>query len=235
MTEAANGLGRALAAEFIGTFALIFIGAGAAIALGVNHDPPVAFAHGLTILVFVAAFGDISGGHFNPAVTTGLAAAGVFPSRRVILYIVAQLAGGIVAAWVLLLAYGGPINNLGATLVDTQRITYGGAFMFEAVGTWFLVTTVLHAAVRSSSRLAPVAIGMMITLCILGFGIVTGGSINPARTIGPALAAGLYREVPLYVAAQLVGAIFAGGMYRWFWKQPDALVNVPAPGGVAAE
>ena len=59
--------------------------------------------------------------------------------------------------------------------------------------------------------------------------------VNPARTIGPAVAAGLYREVPLYVAAQLVGAIFAGGMYRWFWKQPDTLVSVPAPGGVAAE
>jgi glycerol uptake facilitator-like aquaporin len=82
-----------LVAEFIGTFALIFIGAGAAIALGVNHDPPVAFAHGLTILVFVAAFGDISGGHFNPSVTTGLAVAGVFPSRRAAPYLVAQLAG----------------------------------------------------------------------------------------------------------------------------------------------
>jgi MIP family channel proteins len=235
MIEAANGLGRALVAEFIGTFALIFIGAGAAIALGVNHDPPVAFAHGLTILVFVAAFGDISGGHFNPAVTTGLAVAGVFPSRRVVPYLIAQLAGAIVAAWLLLLAFGGPGNNLGATLVDTQRITYAGAFMFEAVGTCFLCTVVLHTAVRSPSRLAPAAIGMTIPLCILGFGVVTGGSVNPARTIGPAVAAGLYREVPLYVAAHLVGAIFAGGMYRWFWKQPDTLVSVPAPGSVTAE
>jgi MIP family channel proteins len=235
MTEAANGLGRALVAEFIGTFALIFIGAGAAIALGVNHDPPVAFAHGLTILVYVAAFGDISGGHFNPAVTTGLAAAGVFPSRRVVPYLIAQLAGAIVAAWLLLLAFGGPVNNLGATLVDTQRITYAGAFMFEGVGTCFLCSVVLHTAVRSPSSLAPAAIGMTITLCILGFGIVTGGSINPARTIGPAVIAGLYREVPLYVAAQLVGAIFASGMYRWFWKQPDTFASEPAPGGVAAE
>ena len=121
MTAATNGLGRALVAEFIGTFALIFIGAGAAIALGVNHDPPVAFAHGLTILVFVAAFGDISGGHFNPAVTTGLAAAGVFPSRRVVPYLIAQFAGAIVAAWLLLLAFGGPVNNLGATLVAARR------------------------------------------------------------------------------------------------------------------
>src|ERR1700739_4992187 len=115
MTDTSSCMMRALAAEFIGTFALIFIGAGAAIALGVNHDPPVAFAHGLTILVFVAAFGDISGGHFNPAVTTGLAVAGVFSSRRVVPYLITQLAGAIVAAWLLLLAFGGPVNNLGAT------------------------------------------------------------------------------------------------------------------------
>ena len=93
----------------------------------------------------------------------------------------------------------------------------------------------LHTAVRRAGRLAPAAIGMTVTLCILGFGVVTGGSVNPARTIGPAVAAGLYREVPLYVAAQLVGAIFAGGMYRWFWKRPDSLVSVPAPEGVTAE
>ena len=107
--------------------------------------------------------------------------------------------------------------------------------MFEAVGTCFLCSVVLHTAVRSPSGLAPAAIGMTITLCILGFGIVTGGSINPARTIGPAAIAGLYREVPLYVAAQLVGAIFASGMYRWFWKQPDTFASEPAPGDVAAE
>ena len=150
-------------------------------------------------------------------------------------YVVAQLAGGIVAAWVLLLAYGGPVNNLGATLIDTQRIIHGGAFMFEAVGTWFLITTVLQPAVRSPSSLAPVAIGMTITLCILGFGVVTGAAISPARTIGPAVAAGLYGEVPLYVAAQLVGAIFAGAMYRWFWLQPHTLRTVTVQSRAAAE
>jgi glycerol uptake facilitator-like aquaporin len=107
--------------------------------------------------------------------------------------------------------------------------------MFEAVGTWFLVGVVLHTAVRSPSRLAPVAIGMTITLCILGFGILTGGSINPARTIGPAVAAGLYREVPLYVAAQLIGAIAAGVLYRWFWAQRRTLQGVTVPSSAAAE
>lgn len=235
MSESGSREARALTAEFIGTFALIFIGAGAAVTLGVNHDPPVAFAHGLTILVFATAFADISGAHFNPAVTIGLATAGAFPARRVVPYLIAQLSGAIVAAWALLLAFGGPVANLGATLVDTQRVTYDGAFMFETVGTCFLVSTVLHTAVRLHNRLAPVAIGMTVTLCILGFGVVTGGSVNPARTIGPAVATGLYDEVPLYVAAQLVGAIFAGALYRWFWMQPSTPASVTVARRSAAE
>jgi glycerol uptake facilitator-like aquaporin len=107
--------------------------------------------------------------------------------------------------------------------------------LFEAVGTWFLVSTVLHTAVRSRSRLAPVAIGMTITLCILGFGVLTGGSVNPARTIGAAVAAGLYREVPLYVAAQLVSAVFAGALYRWFWVRQRTERTVAVQSGAAAE
>jgi MIP family channel proteins len=230
MSETGIGLVRALAAEFIGTFALIFIGAGSAIALGANHDPAVAFAHGLTIMVFAVAFADISGAHFNPAVSIGLAVARAFPIRRLVPYVVVQLAGGIAGAWMLLLAFAGPVNHLGATLIDTQRITLGGAFMFEAVGTAFLVSTVLLTAVRSRSGLAPVAIGMTVTLCILGFGVMTGGSVNPARTIGPAVAAGLYAEVPLYLTAQVLGAIFAGAVYRWFWVAPGPAVRHPAVG-----
>jgi glycerol uptake facilitator-like aquaporin len=107
--------------------------------------------------------------------------------------------------------------------------------MFEAICTCFLVGTVLHAAVRSPSRLAPVVIGMTVTLCFLGFGAVTGGSINPARTIGPAVAVGLYDQVPLYVAAQLAGAVFAGALYRWFWMQQRVPERVPAQRGIAAD
>lgn len=228
MSETGTDLARALSAEFIGTFALIFIGAGSATALGANHDPAVAFAHGLTIMVFAVAFADISGAHFNPAVSIGLAAARAFPIRRLVPYIAAQLAGGIAGASMLRFAFGGPVNHLGATLIDTQRITFGGAFLFEAVGTAFLVSTVLLAAVRNRSALAPVAIGMTVTLCILGFGVMTGGSVNPARTIGPAVATGLYAEVPIYLAAQVVGAIFAGAAYRWFWAVPGAAVPHPA-------
>src|ERR1700761_7713355 len=99
---AMNGLARPLAAEFIGTFALIFVGAGAGTVLGGGQIPGIALAHGLTIMVFACAFGDISGCHINPAVTVGLASAGVFPMRRVAPYVAAQLSGAIVAGYSLL-------------------------------------------------------------------------------------------------------------------------------------
>ena len=213
-----TALPKPLVAEFIGTFFLIFMGAGAATALGANHDPAVAFAHGFAILVAVAAFGDISGGHINPAVTIGLTAAGEFPLGRLVPYILAQLAGAIAAAYCLLVAFGGPVANLGATLVNTRRIDYVGAFAFEALGTFLLVNTVLHTAVRGGARwLAPLAIGMTVTMCILAFGVLTGGSVNPARTIAPAIAAQIYSGLPVYLAAQLFGAACAGLLYRWFW------------------
>jgi MIP family channel proteins len=234
MRHKVTGPMRALTAEFIGTFSLIFIGAGAATALGANHDPAVAFAHGLTIMVFVAAFGDISGCHINPAVTIGLATAGEFPARRVLPYLLVQLAGAIAAGYSLLYVFGGPVSNLGATVVNTHRISYIGAFAFEALGTFFLINTVLHTAVRrSASRLAPVAIGMTVTICILGFGVLTGGSVNPARTIGPAVAAGIYDGIAVYLAAQLVGATCAGMLYRWFWIS-DPSNDKPEPHGETA-
>jgi glycerol uptake facilitator-like aquaporin len=152
--------------------------------------PAIALAHGLTIMVFASAFGDISGCHINPAVTLGLGAAGQFPRQRTASYIVAQLAGAIMAAYGRLA--GGPVNDLGATLVDTNRISYGGAFVPEAIDTFFVVNTALHAAVRGAvAWLAPFAIGMTVTVCIRMFGSLTSGSVNPARTVGPAVAAGL--------------------------------------------
>lgn len=219
-TSAMNGMTRALTAEFIGTFALIFLGAGAATALGGGQIVAIALAHGLTIMVFASAFGDVSGCHINPAVTVGLAAAGEFPHRRVAPYVAAQVAGAVAAGYCLLWVFGGPVNHLGATLVDTHRITYGGAFVLEAIGTFFLVNTVMHTAVRGAAGwLAPFAIGMTVTVCILMFGGLTGGSVNPARTLGPAVATGVYDGVSIYLIAQLAGATLAGLLYRAFWMR----------------
>ncbi|HUN40863.1 MAG TPA: aquaporin [Acetobacteraceae bacterium] len=216
-------MSRSLAAEFIGTFALIFVGAGTATALGAGHITAVAIAHGMTIMVFATAFGDVSGCHINPAVTIGLAAAGKFPRSRVVPYIAVQLLGGIAAAFLLRGIFGGPVNSLGATLIDTHRISVLAGFGFEAVGTFFLVNTVLNTAVRGNSALAPFAIGMTVTMCILAFGALTGGSVNPARTLGPAIASGMYQNILVYFAAQIVGCLLAGGLFRLFWAPKLAL------------
>lgn len=218
-----NAWTKALAAEFLGTFALVFIGAGAVTVLGGGQIPGIAFAHGLTLMVFAFAFGDISGCHINPAVTVGLAAAGKFPSGNVVPYIIVQIIGAVAAGFSLLAIFGGPVNHLGATLVDTQRITYGAAFALEAVGTFFLVNTVLNTAVRGAAgQLAPFAIGMTLTVCILMFGALTGGSINPARTIGPAVATGDYDGIGVYLVAQFLGGIIAGVVYRVLWAPRPA-------------
>lgn len=216
-------MSRSLTAEFIGTFALIFIGAGAATALGAGHVTAVAIAHGMTIMVFATAFGDISGCHINPAVTVGLAAAGKFPRSRVVPYIAVQLLGAIAAAFLLRGIFGGPVNHLGATLIDTQRISVLAGFGLEAVGTFFLVTTVLNTAVRGNVALAPFAIGMTVTMCILAFGDLTGGSVNPARTLGPAIASGQYQDILVYFAAQILGCLAAGSLYRLFWASKPVL------------
>lgn len=230
-----NRLAKALAAEFIGTFALIFFGAGAVTALGGDHLPAIAIAHGLTIMVFASAFGDISGCHINPAVTLGLVAAGQFPRQRIAFYIVAQLAGAIVAAYGLLAGFGGRVNDLGATLVDTHRISYGGAFVLEVIGTFFLVNRVLHAAVRGAAAwLAPFAIGMTVTVCILMFGGLTGGSVNPVRTVGPAVATGLLDGIAIYLVAQLAGGPVAGVLYRVFWTGRAESAKL-RPGPILAE
>jgi MIP family channel proteins len=235
-----NDMTKPLLAECIGTFALIFVGAGAATVLGGDNINAVALAHGLTITIFAFAFGDISGCHINPAVTIGLASAGVFPMRRVVPYLTAQLIGAIAAAYCLLAVFGGPVHQLGATVIDTRRITDDGAFALEAIGTFFLVNCVLHAAVRGSAgRMAPMPIGMTVTVCILMFGALTGGSVNPARTIGPAVATGVYDGIAIYLTAQLAGGILAGTMYRLLWapqsdRQRSDHQTLRSPTGIAA-
>ena len=107
--------------------------------------------------------------------------------------------------------------------------------MLEAIGTFFLVNTVLHTAVRGAAgRLAPFAIGMTVTACILMFGALTGGSVNPARTIGPAVATGVYDGIAIYLVAQLLGGTIAGVLYRVFWA-PRADSTPLATGPVPAE
>jgi aquaporin Z len=214
-----NHLPAKLLAEFIGTFAFVFIGAGAGAVVGdgagLNGIAAIAFAHGLTIMVFAFAYGSVSGGHMNPAVTVGVLAAGAIRVRDAAGYIVSQLAGGIAGALLLL---GGAATGLGTPQLahglllgaTTVTITPVAGFVIEAVLAFFLVTAVLGTAVAGrAGNLAPLAIGMTVTLNIMMAGALTGAAFNPARALGPMVTTGNFTDAWLYMIAPLVGAVIA--------------------------
>jgi len=219
---------KPLIAEFLGTFALIFIGAGAATVLAPNETVAIALAHGFVIMAMAYAFGNDSGSYINPALSIAAFVAGEHKFFDVIWVILVQLLGGVAGGLALLAIYGPAApHHLGATAIDLGRTSMMGGFLLEAFGTFLLANTVLNTAVRGTAgRFAPFAIGMTVAVCIMAFGPITGGSLNPARTLGPAVATGDYSQIGLYFAAQISGAVAAALMYRFLWK--DGAVKEPA-------
>jgi len=218
---ASNRLSTALVAEFIGTFALIFVGAGAG-ALGLGGLVGVALAHGLTLAGFIYAYGDVSGTHVNPAVTFGVWIAGAIDARRAVSYWVFQLLGGIAGALALRYVLGGVVGGLGATTLarglavggTTVTVTPLAGFVLEAILTFFLANAVLHCAVAGrAGNLAGLAIGLTLSFSILVGGPLTGASLNPARTLGPAIVTGNFADLWVYLAGPLVGAAVAAVIY----------------------
>ena len=217
-----NRIASKLLAEFIGTFALIFIGAGAGAVVGDGVGLPgliaIAFAHGLTVMAFAFAYGSVSGGHFNPSVTVGVLAAGAMGTGEAIGYIVSQLVGGVAGALFLTAVLGGTATGLGVPALahnlalgaTSLTITPAAGFMIEALLAFFLVTVVLSTAVAGrAGNLAPLAIGMTLTLNIIMGGALTGAAFNPARALGPMVATGNFNDAWLYLTAPIVGAIVA--------------------------
>ncbi len=211
-----------LLAEFIGTFSFVFIGAGAAAVVGDGVGLPgiaaIALAHGFTIMAFAFAYGSVSGGHMNPAVTVGVLAVGAMSAGEAIGYIVSQLIGGVAGALLLRTVLGGAATGLGmpalahnlALGATSLTITPVAGFMIEAVLAFFLVTVVLSTAVAGrAGNLAPLAIGMTLTLNIIMGGALTGAAFNPARALGPMVATGNFSDAWLYLTAPIVGAIVA--------------------------
>jgi MIP family channel proteins len=227
MSNRSNHLASRLAAEFIGTFALIFIGAGAAAVVGdgagLEGIGAVAFAHGLTVMVFAFAYGSLSGAHFNPAVTIGVFSVGAIRAGDAAAYILSQLAGGVAGGILLLAVLGGTATGLGTPQLahdlalgatTTLTITPAAGFAIEAVLGFFLVTVVLNTAVAGrAGNLAPFAIGMTLTLNIIMGGALTGAAFNPARALGPMIATGKLTDAWLYVLAPIVGAVIAAWMH----------------------
>lgn len=220
-------LSTSLVAEFIGTFALIFIGAGAG-ALGLGGLVGVALAHGLVVIGFAYAYGHISGTHINPAVTAGAWAAGKIDAGRAVSYIVFQILGGIAGAGVLAWVLGGTETGLGATRL-AEGLSVGAAtititpvigFVVEAILTFFLVNAVMNAGISGKvTHVAGIAIGFTLVFCILMGGPLTGASLNPARTIGPDLILGDFSDLWVYLLGPVVGGVGAGLLYRGLYEE----------------
>ena len=246
--EMSNRLASKLLAELIGTFAFVFIGAGAAAvvgdSVGMSGIAAIAFAHGLTIMAFAFAYGSVSGGHMNPAVTIGVLAAGAMRAGEALGYIVSQFVGGVAGALLLGVVLGGAATGLGtpalahnlAVGATVLTITPAAGFVIEAVLAFFLVTVVLSTAVAGrAGSLAPLAIGMTLTLNIIMGGPLTGAAFNPARALGPMVATGNFNDAWLYLAAPIVGAIVAALMHSGIAWLAQERPTAAAPASTPAE
>ncbi len=200
---------RAFAAECIGTFALVFFGCGA-IANGLQPTS-VAVAFGLAIAVMIYAFGHVSGAHFNPAVSIAFALGGHLPWPRLAVYAVAQALGATLGALALRVSLGQGVD-LGVTQPSGSSIQ---AFAWEVALTFFLVLVITAVAtdIRAVGEAAALAIGGMVALGSLVGGPVSGASMNPARSLGPALVAGNLDDLWIYLLAPVAGAIAATLVY----------------------
>jgi MIP family channel proteins len=241
-----NRIAAKLLAEFIGTFALIFIGAGAGAVIGDGAGLPgiaaIAFAHGLTVMAFAFAYGSVSGAHFNPAVTVGVLAAGAMSAGEAIGYIVSQLIGGVAGALLLRIVLGGAATGLGmpalahnlALGVTTLTVTPWAGYVIEAVLGFFLCTVVLSTAVAGrAGNLAPLAIGVTLTLNIIMGGPLTGAAFNPARALGPMVATGNFSDAWLYLTAPIVGAIVAAVLHTGLARLAQERMATADPGAAA--
>jgi MIP family channel proteins len=226
---------RAYVAEFVGTFALVFVGIGAIAGANIGKDQPglvaIALAHGLTIAVMASATAAISGGHLNPAVTVGVLAAGRISLPNAIGYWISQLLAAVCGALLIQAVIpGGPLHavNLG-TPAPAAGISGSSALLMEAVLTFFLMFVVYGTAVdRRAPKLGGLMIGLTVTLDILIGGPITGAAMNTARWFGPALLTGGLGNFWIYTVGPVAGAVAAALLWRFFLEAPPAPAEVPA-------
>jgi aquaporin Z len=198
---------RKLAAELLGTFALVFAGTGAIVindATGAVSHVGVALTFGLIVLAMIYAVGDVSGAHLNPAVTLGFYAAGRFGGRQVVPYLLSQAAGALLASLTLRLLF--PTNpTLGATLPAGTALQ---SFVLEFILTFLLMFVILSVSTGSKEKgvLAGVAVGSVIALGALFAGPISGASMNPARSLAPAIVSLRLESLWLYLTAPVLGA-----------------------------
>ena len=197
-------------AEIIGTFSMIFCGCGAMVINdftgGTITHPGVAITWGLIVMAMIYAFGDISGAHFNPAVTVGFAVAKKFSWNEVPKYIVSQFIGAISAS--LLLLYLFPESDLGATLPTTEPLK---VFVIELLLSFFLMVVIINVSTGSKEigPIAGIAIGSVILLEAMFAGPLTKASMNPIRSLAPALALGNFTQLWVSLTAPFIGMFLA--------------------------
>jgi MIP family channel proteins len=216
--------------EAIGAFALVTAGCGAIIA---NATHPgslggvgVSLVFGLIIMVMIYAGGHLSGAHYNPSVTLAFTLARHFPLRDALAYVAAQLLGACAGAYLLLAAWTEKPAHLGATLPSVSTST---ALLYEIVLTAFLmfVITAVATDTRAVGAAAAIAIGGTVGLDALFGGTITGASMNPARSFGPALASGTWHDLWIYLAGPLVGATIGVFAYQLVRGAPERTPDSP--------
>ena len=214
-------LARALVAEAVGTFALVFAGCGAIMVdakTGALGQVGIAISFGLVIMVMIYALGHVSGAHLNPAVTFSFALTRHFPRRHILPYWSAQLAGALIAA-ALLCGSLGNLAHVGATYPSGSD---GQAFLWEVVLSFFLMLVIMAVATdtRAVGEAAAIAIGGTVGLDAMFGGPITGASMNPARSLGPGIIAGDLHAIWIYLLAPIIGASLAAVTYTFLRAQP---------------
>ena len=211
-------LARRLVAEALGTFCLVFAGTGAVVVNAIAGNPlghgGVAAAFGLVVAIMIFGLGHLSGARINPAVTAAFAAARHFPAHEAVPYVIAQLAGAILASLALRGLFG-LAGDLGVT--QPEHVGQLGALVLEAGLTAVLMIVILAVATdtRAVGSMAAIAIGATIALEALVMGPITGASMNPARSFAPALVAGDFTDLWIYIVGPVVGALVGAGVYAF--------------------
>lgn len=206
---------RQYVAETIGTFSLVFCGTGAIIINDVTNGtishPGIAVTFGLIVMAMIYAFGNISGAHINPAVTIAFSCTRLFERKKVLGYITAQLMGGMIASLVLHFLFQDH-PNLGTT---TPVGDWHQTFILEIILTYLLMLVILFVSQNKSvNQFTGLAVGATVLLEALFAGPITGASMNPVRSIAPAIISGNTAELWIYIIAPIVGAVLAS----WTWK-----------------